>query len=108
MHLTPILILFLSGTILTAGDVVFKNWVEKGSHMNSAIYYIGISLYLIGTMLLIESYKHDVNIVSAGIIQILFNTIILLVFTYFYFHEPLTMVQIFGVILGVVSIYLIS
>lgn len=108
MHTIPILILFLSGTILTAGDVIFRSWVEKGSHMNSVIYYVGIFLYLIGTMLLVESYKHDINIVSAGIIQILFNTIILLVFTYFYFHEPLTITQISGVILGVISIYLIS
>jgi len=108
MHLIPILILFLSGAVLTAGDVVFKGWVEKGSNMNSAIYYIGIFLYLMGTMLLVESYKHNINIVSAGIIQILFNTIILLAFTYFYFHEPLTTVQIFGLVLGVVSIYLIG
>jgi drug/metabolite transporter (DMT)-like permease len=59
-------------------------------------------------MLLVESYKHDINIVSAGIIQILFNTIILVVFTYFYFHEPLTVVQIIGLVLGLISIYLIG
>lgn len=108
MHILPIAILFLSGLILTAGDLFFKTWVEKGSSMNSVIYFVGIFLYLVGSMLLVESYKHDINIVSAGIIQILFNTIILLVFTYFYFHQPLTIIQIFGVILGVISIYLIG
>jgi drug/metabolite transporter (DMT)-like permease len=108
MHLIPILILFLSGLILTAGDLIFKTWVEKGSGMHSILYVLGIITYLAGTMLLVESYKHDINIVSAGIIQILFNTIILLIFTYFYFHEPLTAVQITGVVLGVISIYLIG
>ena len=76
--------------------------------MHSMLYVLGIFTYLIGTMLLVESYKHNINIVSAGIIQILFNTIILLIFAYFYFHEPLTAVQIVGVILGVILIYLIN
>ena len=108
MNIVPISILFLSGIILTAGDLVFRTWVEKGSSMHSFIYVLGIALYLGGSMLLVESYKHDINIVSAGVIQILFNTIVLLAFTYLYFHEPLTITQIAGVVLGIVSIYLIS
>ena len=108
MNIVPISILFLSGIILTAGDLVFRTWVTKGSSMHSLIYIVGIALYLGGSMLLVESYKHDINIVSAGVIQILFNTIILIAFTYLYFHEPLTVTQIIGVGLGIVSIYLIS
>lgn len=108
MNLLPIIILFSSGVVLTIGDLVFKTWVEKGSSLHSFLYIIGIVSYLIGSMLLVESYKHDVNIVLAGIMQIVFNTIVLLLFTYFYFHEPLTAKQISGIILGVISIYLIS
>ncbi|MCF7865050.1 MAG: hypothetical protein K9M11_00905 [Candidatus Pacebacteria bacterium] len=48
------------------------------------------------------------NIVAAGIIQVLFNTIILVLVTYFYFHEDLTSLQVAGVILGIISIYLIK
>src|SRR5262245_38657461 len=107
MNLVSIVILFAGGVILTAGDVVFKYWVEKGATMHSILYVVGIVLYLVGSMFLVESYKHDINIVAAGIIQVLFNTIILVLFTYFYFHEPLTARQIFGILLGMISIYLI-
>ena len=107
MPLLPLSILFLGGLVLTIGDIVFKNWVEKGASYTSWVYIVGILLYLGGSMLLVESYKHDVNIVIAGVVQILFNTIILVAFTYFYFNEPLTTVQVIGILLGVVSIYLI-
>lgn len=107
MPLLPLSILFLGGLVLTAGDIVFKNWVEKGASYTSWVYIVGVTLYLIGSMLLVESYKHDVNIVVAGIIQVLFNTLILVVFTYFYFNEPLTVTQIIGIALGIAAIYLI-
>ncbi len=107
MNFLPLAILFFGGLILTVGDIVFKTWVEKGA-LYSFSYGIGILLYLIGSMLLVESYKYDVNIVAAGIIQVLFNTLILVAFTYFYFHEPLTPTQIIGIALGVVAIYLIQ
>lgn len=108
MNLIPILILFGGGVILTAGDVIFKHWVEKGGTMYSVLYIVGILLYLVGSMFLVASYKYNMNIVEAGVIQGLFNTIILVFFTYFYFKEPLSLSQIVGILLGVVSIYLIS
>lgn len=107
MTFLPIAILFLGGLVLTVGDVVFKNWVEKGASYASGIYIAGILLYLLGGILLVESYKYDINIVSAGVIQVLFNTLILVLFTYFYFNEPLTATQIVGIALAVTSIYLI-
>jgi drug/metabolite transporter (DMT)-like permease len=107
MPFIPFSILFLGGLVLTIGDIVFKNWVEKGASYTSWVYIVGVLLYLGGSMLLVESYKHDVNIVAAGVIQVLFNTIILVAFTYFYFNEPLTTVQVIGILLGVISIYLI-
>ncbi len=106
MNYLPFLILFVSGLVLTVGDLVFKSWVTKGMGY-SFLYVFGVIAYLIGSLLLVESYKHDVNIVVAGIVQILLNTIILVIFTYFYFHEPLTAKQIIGIILAVISLYLI-
>ena len=104
---TPILILFASGIILTVGDIVLKSWVEKGAAY-SFMYASGVALYLAGSVMLAESYKYQINIATAGVIQILFNTIILLAFTYFYFKEPLSTGQIVGVVLGVVAIWLIA
>lgn len=106
MQMIPLVILFLGGVVLTAGDLVFKSWVEKGMGY-SLIYFFGIALYVIGSMALVESYKHDVNIALAGIVQVVFNTVVLLLFTFFYFKEPITARQGVGLFLSVVSIYLI-
>jgi drug/metabolite transporter (DMT)-like permease len=107
MNYLPLSILFISGIVLTIGDLIFKSWAVKGMGY-SLLYVFGVITYLAGSLLLVESYKYDVNIVVAGIIQILLNTVILVVFTYFYFHEPLTAKQIVGIILAVVSLYLIK
>ncbi len=108
MNQVAIIILFVSGTILTVGDILLKYWVEKGSTYSSALYVFGIVAYLIGSMLLVESYKHDINIAVAGILQIMFNTIILVLFTYLFFKEPLTTKQILGILVGMTSIYLLK
>ena len=92
MNYLPLSILFISGIVLTIGDLIFKSWAVKGMGY-SLLYVFGVITYLAGSLLLVESYKYDVNIVVAGIIQILLNTVILVVFTYFYFHEPLTHAQ---------------
>jgi drug/metabolite transporter (DMT)-like permease len=106
MNYLPFIILFVSGLVLTIGNLIFKSWAVKGAGY-SLLYVFGITAYLIGSLLLVESYKHDVNIVVAGIVQIMLNTVILVAFTYFYFHEPLTAKQIIGIVLAVVSLYLI-
>lgn len=108
MNTLPLIILFVGGLVLTAGDILFKFWVEKSGAYFSHLYIVGILLYLIGSMFLVQSYKYDMNIVAAGIIQVLFNTIILVLVSYFYFHENLTALQVAGVVLGIISIYLIK
>ena len=107
MNPIAIIVLIFSGLILTVGDIVLKYWVEKGSDYTSLLYLFGVLTYLGGSLLLVESYKHDVNIAVAGILQIMFNTIILLLFTYLFFKEPLTTRQIIGIFVGITSIYLI-
>jgi drug/metabolite transporter (DMT)-like permease len=106
--MNALLILFIGGAVLTAGDILFKFWVEKNGVYFSGLYTLGIFLYLIGSMFLVQSYKYNMNIVAAGIIQVLFNTIILVVVSYFYFNETLTATQVVGVVLGIISIYLIK
>jgi multidrug transporter EmrE-like cation transporter len=107
MNYIALIILFLSGVVLTVGDVVLKYWVEKGQSYHSILYVIGVATYLAGSLLLVESYKHDVNIAIAGILQIMFNTIVLVLFTYLFFKEPLATKQIIGIFVGMVSIYLL-
>lgn len=106
MQTIPFLILFAGGIILTVGDLVFKNWAEKGASY-SFVYIFGILMYVVGSMALVESYKYDVNIALAGVVQVIFNTVILVAFTFFYFKEPISTKQAAGLILSVVSLYLI-
>ena len=107
MNYLSFIILFVSGLVITVGDLIFKSWATKGMGY-SMLYVFGILTYLVGSLLLVETYKHDANIAVAAIIQVLFNVIILSFFTYFYFHEPLTARQIAGIVLAVESLYLIK
>lgn len=107
MGLLPFAILFVGGLVVTVGDLLFKSWVERGMGY-SLLYVFGIFTYVIGSVLLVQTFKYDVNIAVASIVQVLLNIIILVLFTYFYFHEPLTAKQIAGLALGMVAIYLIK
>ncbi len=102
----PFLILLLSGIVTAIGDLLFKLWTEKDMGY-SLIYFFGIFMYVIGSLVLVESYKYDVNIAIAGVVQIVINTLILVAFTFFYFKEPITAKQSLGLLLAVFSLYLI-
>lgn len=95
-----LLILFLSGIFLTAGDVVIKKWVNEN---NKLFYLIAWILYLIGVYLMIETFKSR-NIAVATALSVIFNVVTLTIFTYFYFKEPLSTGQLVGIILSVSAI----
>ena len=107
MTIKPFKILLLGGLVLTIGDLIFKSWIQSGMGF-CWLYVIGTLVYLIGTLLLVESYKYNVNIGVAGVMEVLFNTLILIIFSFFYFHEPLTARQLSGIALGLLSLYLIK
>ena len=101
MNYFPILLLFIGGLILTAGDLVMKKWVITPHFY---LYIIGLLIYMIGMMFLVETYKYE-NIAVASLIFIIFNIITLLIFSWFYFKETLTTHQIIGIILGLSAIF---
>jgi multidrug transporter EmrE-like cation transporter len=98
------ILLIAGGVALTIGDVVFKYWL---GHSRFSLYAIGFVLYAIALVLLIESYKFD-NIAVASSILDISNVVILAVVSWLIFEEPLSFVQILGVIAGMIGLFLLQ
>ena len=100
MNFLPTLLLFLGGIILTMGDVFMKKWVGSMAHV---YYVLGMLLYVVGLNFLAQSYRFE-NIAVASAILISFNLITLAIVSWLFFKEPLSGLQILGIVLGVASI----
>ncbi|MDD5039559.1 MAG: SMR family transporter [Patescibacteria group bacterium] len=99
-RLLPFALLFIGGIILTAGDVVMKQWVETNRRM---LYIAGLIIYLLGMIFLAQSFRYK-NIAIASVIFVFFNVATLLLVSWLYFKEGLTPVQLAGVALGLASV----
>ncbi len=95
-----IFFLVTGGIILTIGDIVFKFYAETSK---SGLYVIGLITYVIGLMCLIQTFKTE-HIATASAIFVIANVITLLLVSYFYFHETLTVLQMIGMVLALISI----
>ena len=104
MNYYPILLLFIGGLILTAGDLVMKKWVVAPHYY---LYIIGLVIYVIGMMFLVETYKYE-NIAIASLIFIFFNITTLLFFSWVYFKEPISLIKIVGLLFGLISIAILE
>jgi multidrug transporter EmrE-like cation transporter len=100
IDMTPLLLLFIGGCVLTIGDIVMKKWVVNNSGF---LFIIGLAIYLAGLIFLAWSFKYK-NIAVASVIFVIFNIITLSIVSWFYFKETLTGLQIAGMLLGISSI----
>jgi len=103
--LSPLVILFGGGIILTVGDIFAAQWVrfEGGIYL----YLITMLFYIIGMVFLIKSYdKEDIPV--ASIILVMFNVIILTIVGITVFKEEVTLTKIVGMILGFISLVLLE
>ena len=98
------LILILGGLILTVGDIFIKKWTLDNSFIN---FLIGLIFWIIALLLLAYSFK-SINIVSATFIEILVNIITLVIADYFFFKDPITLMEIVGIITGFIAIYILE
>ena len=96
--------LLLGGAILTAGDIVFKFWVEKPQQW---LYAAGLAIYIVGLMFLVQSFKTQ-NIALASTVFVVFNVVTLALVSWFYFGEKLTPLAIAGVALALFSVGLLE
>ncbi|MDE1925246.1 MAG: hypothetical protein KGH79_03650 [Patescibacteria group bacterium] len=98
------LLLLAGGALLTLGDVVFKYWLL---HPHSLLYVAGLVLYLGGLIFLIASYRYQ-NIAVASAMLVLFNIATLALVSWLYFKEPLSYLQIGGLLVAAVAIILLE
>ena len=101
---SPPIMLFGGGIILTFGDVVAAEWVRVGG---SYLYFFVMFMYLIGMMILISSYKLE-DIAVASTILVIFNVTTLTIVGSLWFGEGITLTKITGLLLGMVAVVLLE
>ena len=104
MNFFPLLLLGIGSLVLTVGDIIMKKWV--GSN-NAYLYLAGLGIYLVGLNFLAQSFKFK-NIAVASVIFVIFNVVTLSVFSWFYFKEKLSGLQIFGLVVGLIAIVILE
>lgn len=104
MNVLPIVLLFVGGVVLTVGDVVMKKWVnQSGWHL----YFAGLMIYFVGLNFLAYSFKYK-NIGVASLIFVLFNIVTLCFVSWVYFKETLSLLQILGIVIGLISVVILE
>ena len=104
MNIFAIVLIFVGGLVLTVGDLIMKRWVGNGS---LSLYFLGLGVYLIGMVFLSQSFRFK-NIAVASLMLVLFNIISLLLVSWFIYQEKLSLIQIIGVLLGLISIIILE
>jgi multidrug transporter EmrE-like cation transporter len=99
-----IILLLIGGIILTAGDILMKEWVSTNRYL---FYFIGLAVYLIGLNFLAQSFKFK-NIAVASVIFVIFNVVTLSLVSWIYFKETLSIMQIIGIALGIAAIIVLE
>lgn len=105
--MSAIVWLTFGGIALTIGDLIFKFWVEKSLPYFSVPYVGGLILYIIGLLFLVESFKTE-NIAVASAIFVLINIITLAIFSWFYFGDRITFLQLVGLLFAGMAILLLE
>lgn len=103
-NLTGSVLLLLGGCILTVGDIFMKKWVITD---NFRLYLYGMLIYTFALNFVAVSFKCK-NIAVATIIFVLVNVISLTLVSWFYFNEKLSIVQLIGIGLGIVSVIVLE
>jgi len=104
MNIVVYLYLFAGGVILTIGDIVMKKWALSD---RTIFYVIGLILYLIGSVFLVATFKEK-NMAIASSIYVIFNVVTLSLVSWLYFKEALGIYQIIGIVLALVSIFIME
>jgi multidrug transporter EmrE-like cation transporter len=103
--MAPILWILSGGITLTIGDVIFRFY---WSHTQDWwLYVIGLSVYLIGLIFLVESYKYQ-NIAVASAAVVVSNIVLLSIVSWFYFGQKFTVLQGVGLVLAIVVIFILE
>lgn len=104
INLFPLVLLFIGGVILTVGDIFMKKWIGS-SH--AYWYAAGLILYILGMNFLAQSFRYK-NIAVASVIFVIFNVVTLSLFSWLYFKEKISFMEMSGMALGLLSIVILE
>lgn len=100
----PIVLLLAGGVILTVGDLIMKKWVVTNSGF---LYFVGLAVYLLGLVFLVESFKYK-NIAVVSTVFVILNIIFLASVSWVYYKETLSLLQIIGIAMGIASVIILE
>lgn len=97
-------LLIVGGIILTIGDIIAAEWVRFGGNY---LYIFVFLFYLLGMILLVNSYKTE-DIPVASTILVIFNVVILVFVGVLFFGENINLGKVIGILLCFISIILLE
>jgi multidrug transporter EmrE-like cation transporter len=102
MH--PFIILGLGALVDTFGDILMRFWLSSKN-----IWHLigGISFYALGMVFLVLSYKYE-SIAIASVIFVILNISMLLIASWLFFKEPVSTLQMLGLLLGTAAIIILE
>jgi multidrug transporter EmrE-like cation transporter len=92
------------GALYTMGDWFIKKWSLTGKPM---LWIIGMMLWMGGMAVLASEFKNE-NMAVASLAISLGNMLLLVLMSWFVFHEPLSASQLIGVGLGMGSMWFLN
>lgn len=102
--MNPIWLPIIWWIILTVWDIVMKKWVISDK---TSIFILWMIIYTIWWLFVAYSFKFK-NIAVASMIYIMVNIITLVLISWLYFKETLTIQQIIGITLGLISVIILE
>jgi multidrug transporter EmrE-like cation transporter len=97
-------LVFVAVLFEAAADIYFKKWSMESRNI---LLGIGMALYTVGTLIWAYSLKYEFLSKAISIFTIL-NLIVIVLVGVLFFKEELTTLNILGIILGVISVSLLS
>ena len=100
----PLLLITIAGCIITAGDLVQKQWVHTGK---TWLFWAGIAIWTFGSLGLAYSFRYK-NMAVASMIYILVNILTLTAVSWFLYGEKLDTKQMIGMALALAAVSLLE
>ena len=88
------------GVFYTLGDICIKKWAV--GHQTIGYYWLGLGIWMIGMCILAYTFKYE-NMAIASLFVCVANIIFLLLVSTFMFGESVSLTQMIGIVLGILS-----
>lgn len=100
---------FLIGLGYTVGDVLMKLWSQQSYSLSgvSLVTFIAALMTYSAAFIYFGLQLRTTNFTIALLLPIVINVILIFLLTVFYYHEPFSLKQSLGVILGLVAVVLL-